>query len=74
MIRVVKGSINKCTCDECGHKWDTLKVPGQCPKCRSREWNGKKRTGRPPRGEMAKIARKLKAAKAYLARKKEGSQ
>ena len=35
-----------CTCDLCGHQWDTIakEIPKCCAnmKCRSREWNGKK--------------------------------
>ena len=50
MIQTVQGDIQQCRCDrkECGHYWETLtKMPKVCPNCGSREWNGKKRIGRP---------------------------
>jgi len=39
---------NLCECEVCQHKWISKIVPDTCPKCGTREWNGKKRTGRPP--------------------------
>lgn len=30
-------------CERCGHKWDTLKVPIRCAKCKSPYWNVKRR-------------------------------
>jgi hypothetical protein len=54
MIKKVQAPALKCTCELCKYSWLTLATnpPGICPKCRSREWNGKKRTGRPPSGEL----------------------
>lgn len=52
MLTQTKRVVNECTCDACGWKWDTLKMPTHCPQCRTRQWNGTKRTGRPP--ELAK--------------------
>jgi tRNA(Ile2) C34 agmatinyltransferase TiaS len=34
-----------CKCEKCGHEWESVgdEPPTNCRKCRSREWNGKKR-------------------------------
>ena len=50
MIEILTCEIKQCTCGLCGYSWQTLSKnpPSICPSCRSRQWNGKKRTGRPP--------------------------
>ncbi len=54
MIEISTGEIKQCTCGLCGYSWQTLSKtpPSICPSCRSRQWNGKKRTGRPPAEEI----------------------
>lgn len=51
MITLITGTIKQCKCENpvCGYEWETIakRNPSICPKCRSREWNGKKITGRP---------------------------
>ena len=54
MIQTVQGDIQQCRCEFvkdgklCNWYWETLtKMPKVCPNCGSREWNGKKRIGRP---------------------------
>lgn len=55
MIEIIQADVKRCTCDLCRHVWDTLSKtnPEKCPNCRSREWNGQKRTGRPPENREA---------------------
>ena len=52
MIEQVKVNALRCTCEvkTCKHVWLSLSAvpPTVCASCRSREWNGKKRAGRPP--------------------------
>jgi Zn finger protein HypA/HybF involved in hydrogenase expression len=50
MIQLVEVEAQKCTCNKCSHKWITVAriPPAICPACRSRQWNGEKRHGRPP--------------------------
>lgn len=31
--------ILRCTCDKCGHKWDTAALPKRCAKCTTWLWN-----------------------------------
>lgn len=47
MNKAVKIDAMQCTCEVCGHEWVSTgkQLPECCanPKCRSRQWNGKKR-------------------------------
>ncbi len=54
-VTTTKIEVRALTCDQCGHNWTTLAKTGpkDCPRCRSREWNGKKRNGRPPSQSVA---------------------
>lgn len=45
MIELVEMPVKHCVCEKCGHDWHSLAAkrdPTECPKCGSREWNGKK--------------------------------
>lgn len=52
-VKTIAVEAKECICEvkKCGHVWLTLaaNLPIICPSCRSREWNGKKQTGRPVR-------------------------
>jgi hypothetical protein len=47
MIRDINITAKQCTCDVCGYKWLSFvaEVPESCRsrKCRSRQWDGKKK-------------------------------
>lgn len=47
MLKETTGTIYQCKCDSCNWAWESLRMPPQCPRCRTRAWNGPKRTGRP---------------------------
>jgi len=34
-------TIYQCTCDGCGHPWQSPRLARQCPLCQRRTWNGK---------------------------------
>lgn len=51
MIEIIEVKARRCTCEieKCGHIWISIaeQPPAVCPDCASREWNGKKKIGRP---------------------------
>jgi hypothetical protein len=49
MIHFLKMLVRHCACDLCSYEWNSLSKsdPPICPSCRSREWNGTKKIGRP---------------------------
>lgn len=57
MIEAVQGTINRCICDQCEHKWDSLTTPTNCPGCGRRTWNGGKTRGRPRKPTTAQISK-----------------
>ena len=58
MLEKEMREVNKCQCNLCTWRWDSLVVTSKCPSCRSREWNGKKKIGKPLKG-----TEKIKASK-----------
>lgn len=33
-----RATIYTCTCERCGHKWESLKLPSRCAGCASPYW------------------------------------
>lgn len=38
-LRVTSEKVYHPRCERCGYKWDTLKLPLRCAKCKSPYWN-----------------------------------
>lgn len=60
MIESVPGTINRCTCDQCGKNWTSLTIPVNCPGCGLRTWNGARTRGRPRNPATIQVSKPAK--------------
>jgi rubrerythrin len=62
LLKIINAPIFACECNLCAHTWRSLarNPPTECPRCGSREWNGKKIKRQPqakPKADLPKPTR-----------------
>lgn len=54
MLKRITKKLYQCTCEHCGHTWESDSIPKRCSACKRYSWDGKDRRFKEP--EKAKTA------------------